>query len=104
MTLESPIAVTPRMEDALTELEALIRRSYPEATFTVREGEDPEGVYLVATVDVDDRTAVIDAFLERLLELQIGDGLPIFVIPVRPAARNAALLAQQRSVTARSSL
>ncbi|HEX5499067.1 MAG TPA: hypothetical protein VFX03_07570 [Thermomicrobiales bacterium] len=92
MTLEIPVAVTPRIEDALTELEGLIRRAFPEATFTVGEGEDPEGVYLTATVDVEDRGAVIDVFLERLIELQIDDGLPIFVIPARPPARNAALL------------
>ena len=100
MTPEPKIAITPRIAEALNEIKELIRQAYPEATFTVGEGEDPEGIYLTATVDVDDRGPVIDRFLERLLELQLNEELPIFVIPVRPPARNTALLAQATSAGA----
>jgi hypothetical protein len=104
MTPETPIAITPRMEEALSELEELIRRAHPEAEFTVGEGDDPAGVYLTATVDVDDRGEVIDLFMERLIALQVEEGLPIFVIPVRPPARNLALAHQQDSAIALANL
>src|SRR5689334_3086426 len=102
MTPKTAIAITPRMEEALREIEGLIRQAYPKAVFAVGEGEDPKGIYLTAIVDVDDRGEVIDLFLERLLALQIEEGLPIFVIPIRSPARNMALLRQQSSAVALS--
>ena len=84
----------------LSELKGLIRGRYPEATFAVGEGDDPEGIYLRATVDVDDRGEVIDLFLDRLVDLQVEEGLPIFVVPTRTPERNAAILAEQQDATA----
>jgi hypothetical protein len=49
----------------------------------VTPGEDPEGLYVLATVDVDDTDAVVDVYIDRLLTLQIDDGLPIYVVPLR---------------------
>ena len=77
----------PRIRAAVAELEELIRRRYPEATFDVGQGHDPEGVYLTPTVDVEDTDAVFDIVVDRLLELQIDDELPVYVIPVRPIER-----------------
>ena len=77
---------TPRMQAAVVELQALIHRSYPTATFQVVHGEDPEGTYVLATVDVEDTEAVIDVYIDRLLELQIDAGLAVYVVPVRPLA------------------
>ncbi len=94
MTTEQRIPITPRIEAALAELKGLISSRYPAATFAVGEGDDPEGVYLTATVDVDDRGEVIDLFVDRLVDLQVEEGLPIFVVPVRTPERNAALLAR----------
>jgi hypothetical protein len=74
---------TPRMQAALAELQALIQQAYPTATFAVTPGEDPEGLYVLATVDVDDTDAVVDVYIDRLLTLQIDDGLPIYVVPLR---------------------
>jgi hypothetical protein len=84
------------MREALAELQALISNRYPEAVFSVSEGEDPEGIYLAATVDVDDRGEVIDLFLDRLVELQVVEDLPIFVVPLRTAERNAAIASEQQ--------
>jgi hypothetical protein len=95
MTLISHVTLSPRMVEAVAEIKALIHDHYPEATFDIGPGEDPEGVYLTATVDVDDRGEVIDLFLDRLVDLQVEEGLPLFVVPVRTPARNAAILAKE---------
>ena len=64
--------------------------------FQTDEGEDPEGIYLTATVD--DRGEVIDLILERLVDLQVEEGVPIFVVPNRTPERNAAILASQEAL------
>jgi hypothetical protein len=98
MTRESYIPITPRLEEALDEIKGLIRGRHPEATFAIGQGEDPDGIYLFATVDVDDRGEVIDLYIDRLVDLQVEEGLPLFIIPRRTPERNAAILAQQGSV------
>lgn len=86
-----------RLEAALTELEALIRTQYPDARFSIARGpEDPQEVHLVATVDVEDTDRVLDVVMERLLELQVTEGLPISVSPRRTPKRRAALWAAKR--------
>ena len=74
----------PRIRQALVELRAMVREQWPEASFEVSRGEDPEGIYLDATVDIDDTDEVIDVVIDRLLELQVEEGLPIYVIAGRP--------------------
>src|SRR5215212_7969786 len=100
MTPERLIPVTPRLEEAIVELRELIAQHYPDATFTVSEGEDPDGIYLTATVDVEDMGEVVDVFLDRMVDLQIEEGLPIFVVAIRPLERNLAILARQQSPSA----
>jgi hypothetical protein len=78
---------TPRMQRAVAELQALIQEYYPASTFQVTHGEDPIGTYVIATVGVEDTDAVVDVYIDRLLELQTDDGLPVHVIPVRPLNR-----------------
>lgn len=43
-------------------------------------------MHLIAAVDVDELDEVADLVIERMMEIQIEDGLPIFVVPTRPAA------------------
>lgn len=76
-----------QVERALEELRSIILRSYPEAEFEVSTGDDPEGTYLTAIVDVEDSTEVMDLFIDRLIDMQVDDGLAVYVIPVRPLAR-----------------
>jgi hypothetical protein len=45
----------------------------------------------VVTVDVDDADAVLDIVIDRVMELQIEEGLPVHVIPLRTPERVAAL-------------
>ena len=75
--------LTPHIQMAVAELQALIQASYPAATFQVTQGEDPVGTYVIAMVDVDDTDIVVDIFIERLLELQIEDSLSVYMVPVR---------------------
>jgi len=81
------------IDDDLAEIRRLILAAYPTATFGVEYGpDDPPGPFLVATLDVDDAMAdeVWAVYGERLLELQVGEGLPIHVIPLEARGRAAA--------------
>src|SRR5437762_1837286 len=87
MTAKQLTAQDPRMREAATELQELIARQFPKATFDLVTGQDPEGVYLTAIVDTDDLTSVLGTVDERLVELQVDQGLPLYVVPVRPPER-----------------
>ena len=91
----SGLLTDPRMREAVEEMQALIRRRYPEAIFDVGMGEDPVGVYVRVTVDVEDTNDVIDVYIERLVDLHIDEELPLHVIPVRPSERSEALLRER---------
>src|SRR5579862_5027247 len=77
----------PQVASALDELRGMISRRYPEARFTTYRGEDPDGIYLDATVDVPDTDEVMDLIIERLLEFQVDQELPVYVIALRPVER-----------------
>jgi hypothetical protein len=94
----------PRVDAAIAELQALIRAQFPETTFSVGPGEDPVGMYITATSDVDDLDEVIDVVVERLLEMQVDEGLPVYVIPVHPIERVYAELHAPDPVGARIAL
>src|SRR4051794_20973235 len=77
-----------RIQQGIAELQGMIQEHFDEATFAVFHGDDPEGVYMRVTVDVEDTDEVVDVFLDRLLQLQVEEELPLYVIPVRPANRS----------------
>jgi hypothetical protein len=83
MKTENPIRLTPRMKEAIDELKGLITARFPQAAFVVEEGFDPEGVYLITTVDIADTDDVIAVIGDRLVELQVDEGLPVYVTPLR---------------------
>ena len=90
-------AADPRIGRALDELVGLVRRSYPDATFQVTPSEEESAiVHLVARVDVDDPDVVADLVMDRMIEMQIDEGLPIYLIPLRTPERIAALRAAQK--------
>ena len=84
MPAEDYDTLTPRLQRAVDELQHLIRQVDPLATFQVVAGDDPMGTYVLATVDVEDTELVMDAYMDRLLTLQIDEGLPLYVLPLRP--------------------
>lgn len=96
MKTEREPRLSPRMQQAIEELKGLVREHYPDATFQVaRSPEDPHIIHLWTTVDVPDTTQVVDTVLERVLELQIEQKLPIHVIPVQPRDRALEIMRQQ---------
>jgi hypothetical protein len=58
----------------------------------VSEGEDPDGIYLYAMVDLEDIDPVVDVFNDRLVDMQVEEGLPVYVIPTQPIERSLAAL------------
>lgn len=81
-----------RIHSALDELRGLIRQRYPEATFDLAAAADnPGATHLWVTVDTDDLDEVADLVIERELEFQVEQGLPIHVIPIRPLKRVLAM-------------
>lgn len=90
----------PQMQAAISELRELITRHFPATTFDVGLEDDPDGVYVTATVDTDDTDEVMDVYLDRLIDLQIEQGLALHIVPVRTPERIAA--DRQRHEAARS--
>jgi hypothetical protein len=85
MTFNPHINITnPRLLEASTELEILIRKAYPDAHFSRLWLDDPEGMYLRVIVPVDDPEEVFDLVCDRLLHFQIEEGLPLYLVPLRP--------------------
>ena len=83
MSVEQAIDVAPRMHEALEELKDLVRQRYPDATFRVAlSPENPQTVLLKPVIDVVDRDDVMDVVIDRLVELQATEQLPLFVVPV----------------------
>jgi hypothetical protein len=59
-----------------------------------------EGIYLVTTVDIADTDEVIAAIGDRLVALQVDEGLPLYVTPLRPLERVLAELRERAAATA----
>lgn len=76
--------ITRRERDAVEDFKRRLRDHYPDATFEVKVGGEPDGVYLMATIDHESTFDVLDHINDRLLEVQVDEGLPVYVIPLRP--------------------
>jgi hypothetical protein len=97
MRPDSHVRLTPRMEAAVHELQRLITARFPQAIFVIEDGVDPEGIYLVTTVDIPDTDEVIAVIGDRLVELQVTEGLPVYVTPLRPIERVIAELREREA-------
>ena len=73
-----------RLETVILEFQRLIKQHYHQARFAVKSGDDPAGTYLIVTVDLEDPDEVVDVYAEKLLTLQVDEGLPFYIVPVRP--------------------
>jgi len=94
----------PRIQKAIAELQGLIQARYPDALFDVTWGEDPLGFYLNVTVDVEDTDEVVELILDRQLEMQIEEELPVYVFVLRPLARELERLEQERRQSPRRAI
>ncbi len=74
---------TDELDAAVIEPTSRILAHYPTAKFHVYWGDDPTGVHIRPAVDIEDFDEVLNVVIDRLLELQIDDGLPIWVLPTR---------------------
>jgi hypothetical protein len=64
---------------------------YPDAQFEVTRGiDDPRAIHLTATADIKETDDLVDLVIDRLLELQVEERLPIHVIPIRAKERTPA--------------
>ena len=104
MKKDSHAPLRPRIEEAVEELKTRITARFPQASFVVEEGSDPEGTYLVTTVDIADTDEVIAVVGDRLVELQVTEGLPVYVTPLRPIQRVVAQLREREASTPPSPL
>lgn len=94
---EVQITTTPRAQAALDELRGMIAARFPEAGFTVQTGTDPAGIYLLATVDVEDTDEVYEVVVDRLIDMQVYEDLPVYVVPLRPIERVMAERREQQA-------
>jgi hypothetical protein len=91
------IQITPEIEAAVDELRGMIAERYPEATFAVQKGFHPLGVQLLVTVDIDDTDEVLSVVIDRMVDMQVNEELPVWVVPIRPRERNLAILERQQA-------
>jgi hypothetical protein len=104
MTKEYEQSLDQRWQSTVKELEDLGRQHYPETSFANEPGfDDPETTHIVATVDLDDPDEVVDLVIDRMLELQLDEGIPVYVIPIRTPERVAKLSKQLREERLRPS-
>ena len=89
MKKEQGFLSDPRIKGGLEELRRLIATRYPDAGFDVFESDDPKGVRLRATVDVEDTDEVMDGLMDALYDIQVERGLPVYVVIVQPLSRVA---------------
>ncbi len=94
------LAALPGMKEAVGEIKAAIRERFPQVAFRSRQGDDPQGLYLTVVVDTDDAEAVVDVYIDRLVELQVERGLPLYVVPVRSPEHAALQPTARRARTA----
>ncbi len=99
-----PEMIEPNLDDsriqaALDELRGKILKRYPDATFHVYRGEDPEAIWLEAIADVDDLDDVTGVVISRVVDMQVDEGLPVYVVGGWPPERLRAYLREQRALS-----
>jgi hypothetical protein len=89
MRNEQTLTSDPQIQGAVKELRTLIAGRYPGAHFDVFERDDPKGVRLQATVDMQDTDEVMDVVMDALYGIQVERGLPVYVVTEQPLPRVA---------------
>lgn len=90
---DRPLLDDPEIKEALQELQTLIESQYPDASFDVFERDDPKGVRLQATADLEDLDEVMDVVMDLLFDIQVERGLPVYVVTEQPFRRVAEQIA-----------
>lgn len=98
MSHERMDATESAHQQAVIELQHLIKAHYPSVVFEVGPGgDDADGTYITAIVDVDDPDEVMDLVIDRLLMFQVEERLSIQVVPIRTPERVAEIRRQHAS-------
>jgi hypothetical protein len=97
MSNEQRIENDGRALKAANELGQIIHGRFPQAQLVISRGEDPDGIYLDAIVDLEDPDEVMDLVIDRLLELRVEQGIPVHVLPQRPTQRSLEAVKSQRA-------
>ncbi|MGI8968819.1 MAG: hypothetical protein ACR2GA_06920 [Chloroflexota bacterium] len=93
-------SLDPSRQQAVEELTKLVGAHFSLRDVAVVPGEDnPDATHVIATVDIDDPDEVADLVMERMLEIQLDEGIPVYVIPIRTPERVTKLLQQQHRRT-----
>lgn len=80
--------VNERAQAAIDELKRTILTRHPEATFEVGPGTDnPTAIHLDVYVDLDDPGEVLDEIIDRVVDIQVDEGIPLHVIPFHTPGR-----------------
>ena len=80
--------VSERTRQAIAELRDANLARYPTTTFELaRAADDPRGIHLLAIAEVDDPDEVGDLVIDRVVALQVDEGIPLHVIPLRTPER-----------------
>lgn len=98
------LIIDPHMQAAIKEIQELILAKFPGTTFTVGEWDEPSSVYMRAIVDVDDTDEVTELFIDRLVDFQVDENLPIYVVTIRTPERRAAAFEREQRKRFRVSL
>jgi hypothetical protein len=96
MSQERPFSIADldeRTRQAIHEVQGVIAARYPTTTFELtRAIDDPRSLHLLAVADVDDPDEVGDLVVDRVVALQVDEGIHLHVIPLRtPEPVQAAL-------------
>jgi len=97
-------ALGVRIQYAVRELQDMIKSQFPTTTFELAQSpDDPDSLHLLAISDVDDPDEVGDLVVERVVALQVEEGISLHVIPLRTPARiEEALTSPSRGVGQRA--
>src|SRR5437762_2897563 len=91
------LSLDERTLAAIDELQRTILARYPTTTFQVsRSQDDPRAVHLTAIADLDDPSEVLDLVIDRVVDLQVDEGIPLHVIPIQTPARVLAEMASRQ--------
>lgn len=97
MSQEHLRGLDPNGVGAIQELEGIVTERFPRTTFEVgRSADDPDIVLLWASVDVEDPDEVTELVLDRMIEMQVEESIPVYLVPIRTPER---ILAELRAET-----
>lgn len=82
--MNSALLADSRIVSAIDELKQLILARFPDACFDLASGPESDSIYLVALVDTEDLDDVMEVYIDRLVDLQVEERLPVYVISLHP--------------------